>query len=39
MAYSRVLLFLSEIEKEIDTAYDYTNKGNLVAVISDGTAV
>ena len=28
-----------EIEKEQDLAYDYTNKGNLVAVISNGTAV
>ena len=28
-----------EIEKKPLTAYDYTNKGNLVAVISNGTAV
>ncbi len=28
-----------EIEKDIDKAYDYTNKGNLVAVITDSTAV
>jgi malate dehydrogenase (oxaloacetate-decarboxylating)(NADP+) len=28
-----------EIEKNADTAYDYTAKGNLVAVISNGTAV
>ncbi len=28
-----------EIEKNPDTAYDYTSKGNLVAVISNGTAV
>ena len=28
-----------EIEKEPATAYDYTSKGNLVAVISNGTAV
>ncbi|MDR0927168.1 MAG: NADP-dependent malic enzyme [Ignavibacteria bacterium] len=28
-----------EIEKDQDTAYDYTAKGNLVAVISNGTAV
>jgi len=27
------------IEKDPDLAYKYTNKGNLVAVISDGTAV
>jgi malate dehydrogenase (oxaloacetate-decarboxylating)(NADP+) len=28
-----------EIEKSQETAYDYTSKGNLVAVISNGTAV
>lgn len=28
-----------EIEKNQETAYDYTNKGNLVAVISNGTAI
>ncbi|WP_029904399.1 NADP-dependent malic enzyme [Prevotella sp. 10(H)] len=28
-----------EIEKDAQTAYDYTAKGNLVAVISNGTAV
>ena len=28
-----------EIEKNEETAYDYTAKGNLVAVISNGTAV
>ena len=28
-----------EIQKNQDTAYDYTDKGNLVAVISNGTAV
>ena len=28
-----------EIEKNPDTAYDYTAKGNLIAVISNGTAV
>ena len=28
-----------EIEKNPDTAYDYTSKGNMVAVISNGTAV
>jgi malate dehydrogenase (oxaloacetate-decarboxylating)(NADP+) len=28
-----------EIEKNPETAYDYTAKGNLVAVISNGTAV
>ncbi len=28
-----------EIEKNPDDVYEYTNKGNLVAVISNGTAV
>jgi malate dehydrogenase (oxaloacetate-decarboxylating)(NADP+) len=28
-----------EIERDADLAYEYTAKGNLVAVISDGTAV
>ena len=28
-----------EIEKDSDAAYDYTAKGNIVAVISNGTAV
>ena len=28
-----------EIEKDPLTAYDYTDKGNLVAVISNGTAI
>ena len=28
-----------EIEKNPDAAYDYTAKGNMVAVISNGTAV
>ena len=28
-----------EIEKDVQNAYRYTNKGNLVAVISNGTAV
>jgi len=28
-----------EIEKEADNAYEYTNKGNLVGVISNGTAI
>jgi malate dehydrogenase (oxaloacetate-decarboxylating)(NADP+) len=28
-----------EIEKDLDLAYKYTGKGNLVAVITDGTAV
>ncbi|HLD23505.1 MAG TPA: malic enzyme-like NAD(P)-binding protein [Sulfuricurvum sp.] len=40
MAYSPGVAYpCLEIEKDIATAYDYTNKGNLVAVISDGTAV
>jgi malate dehydrogenase (oxaloacetate-decarboxylating)(NADP+) len=28
-----------DIEKDPDLAYEYTNKGNLVAVVSNGTAV
>ena len=28
-----------EIEKDPDLAYEYTSRGNLVAVISDGTAI
>ncbi len=28
-----------EIEHDVNTVYDYTSKGNLVAVVSDGTAV
>ena len=28
-----------EIEKDVNNVYRYTNKGNLVAVISNGTAV
>ncbi len=28
-----------EIEKDVENVYKYTNKGNLVAVISNGTAV
>jgi len=28
-----------EIHKDVDTIYDYTSKGNMVAVVSDGTAV
>jgi len=40
MAYSPGVAYpCKEIEKDIDLAYEYTNKGNLVAVISDGTAV
>ena len=40
MAYSPGVAYpCLEIEKDEETAYEYTNKGNLVAVISDGTAV
>ena len=28
-----------EIEKDPETAYDYTSKGNLVAVVTNGTAI
>ena len=40
LAYSPgVAVPCEEIAKNPETAYDYTNKGNLVAVISNGTAV
>ena len=40
LAYSPgVAIPCLEIEKNPETAYDYTSKGNLVAVISNGTAV
>ena len=40
LAYSPgVAVPCEEIHKSPETAYDYTNKGNLVAVISNGTAV
>ena len=40
MAYSPGVAYpCLEIEKDADLAYEYTNKGNLVAVVSDGTAV
>jgi malate dehydrogenase (oxaloacetate-decarboxylating)(NADP+) len=40
LAYSPgVAIPCLEIEKNPDTAYDYTAKGNFVAVISNGTAV
>jgi len=40
MAYSPGVAYpCLEIQKDLSKAYDYTNKGNLVAVISDGTAV
>ena len=40
LAYSPgVAVPVKEIAKDPDTAYDYTAKGNLVAVISNGTAI
>jgi malate dehydrogenase (oxaloacetate-decarboxylating)(NADP+) len=40
LAYSPgVAIPCEEIHADPSTAYDYTNKGNLVAVISNGTAV
>ena len=40
MAYSPGVAYpCLEIERDSEKAYDYTNKGNLVAVVSDGTAV
>ncbi|SMH44889.1 NADP-dependent malic enzyme [Maritimibacter sp. HL-12] len=40
LAYSPgVAVPCEEIHDKPETAYDYTNKGNLVAVISNGTAV
>lgn len=40
LAYTPGVAFpVLEIEKDLNTAYDYTNKGNLVAVISNGTAI
>jgi malate dehydrogenase (oxaloacetate-decarboxylating)(NADP+) len=40
MAYSPGVAYpCLEIQKDINAAYDYTNKGNLVAVITDSTAV
>ncbi len=40
MAYSPGVAYpCLEIEKDEEAAYEYTNKGNLVAVITDGTAV
>ncbi len=40
LAYTPGVAFpVLEIEKDIWSAYDYTNKGNLVAVISNGTAI
>ncbi|SFR54047.1 malate dehydrogenase (oxaloacetate-decarboxylating)(NADP+) [Yoonia tamlensis] len=40
LAYSPgVAIPCEEIHRDPATAYDYTNKGNLVAVVSNGTAV
>ncbi|WP_417459467.1 NADP-dependent malic enzyme [Kordiimonas sp.] len=40
LAYSPgVAVPVREIARDPDTAYDYTTKGNLVAVISNGTAI
>ncbi len=40
MAYTPgVAVPCKEIEKDVSLAYKYTNKGNLVAVVTDGTAV
>lgn len=40
LAYSPGVAFpVLEIEKDPDAAYEYTSKGNLVAVISNGTAI
>ena len=40
LAYSPgVAVPVKEISKNPDTAYDYTTKGNLVAVISNGSAI
>ncbi len=40
LAYSPgVAVPVLEIEKDADLAYEYTSKGNLVAVVSNGTAI
>ena len=40
LAYSPgVAVPVREIARDVDLAYDYTTKGNLVAVISNGTAI
>ncbi len=40
LAYSPGVAYpVIEISKNLKTVYDYTNKGNLVAVISNGTAI
>jgi malate dehydrogenase (oxaloacetate-decarboxylating)(NADP+) len=40
LAYSPGVAYpVLEIEKEADLAYEFTSKGNLVAVVSNGTAI
>ncbi len=40
LAYSPGVAYpVIEISKDLKTVYDYTNKGNLVAVVSNGTAI
>src|SRR5690242_3160193 len=40
LAYSPGVAYpVIEIEKDADQAYEYTSKGNLIAVISNGTAI
>src|SRR5512135_2033943 len=40
LAYSPGVAYpVLEIEKDADLAYEYTSKGNLVAVVSNGTAI
>ena len=40
LAYSPGVAYpVLEIEKDPDSSYDYTSKGNLVAVVSNGTAI
>lgn len=40
LAYSPGVAFpCKEISKDVEKAYDYTNKGNLVAMVSNGSAV
>ena len=39
LAYSGVAAPVKKISENPDAAYDYTSKGNLVAVISNGSAI
>ena len=40
LAYSPgVAVPVREIARDVDLAYDYTTRGNMVAVISNGTAI